>query len=50
MVAEEEEEEDGEITTKFLFKSLTFRVGRESSVGIPTRYGLDGPGTESRWG
>ena len=26
------------------------KVGRESSVGIATRYGLDGPGIESRWG
>jgi hypothetical protein len=25
-------------------------VGRDSSVGIPTRYGLDGPEIESRWG
>ena len=25
-------------------------VGRDSSVGIPTRYGLDGPGIESQWG
>ena len=25
-------------------------VGRYSSVGIATRYGLDGPGIESRWG
>ena len=24
--------------------------GRHSSVGIATRYGLDGPGLESRWG
>ena len=24
--------------------------GRDSSVGIATRYGLDGPGFESRWG
>ena len=24
-------------------------MGRDSSVGIPTRYGLDGPGIESRW-
>jgi hypothetical protein len=23
--------------------------GRDSSVGIATRYELDGPGTESRW-
>jgi hypothetical protein len=26
------------------------RVGRDSSVGIKTRYGLDGPGIESLWG
>ena len=26
------------------------RVGRDSSVGMATRYGLDGPGIESRWG
>ena len=25
-------------------------MGRDSSVGIATRYGLDGLGTESRWG
>ena len=25
-------------------------VGRNSSVGIATGYGLDGPGIESRWG
>jgi hypothetical protein len=25
-------------------------AGRESSVGITTRYGQDGPGIESRWG
>jgi len=25
-------------------------VGRDSSVGIATRYGLDGPGIESHWG
>jgi hypothetical protein len=24
-------------------------VGRDSSVGIATRYGLDGPGIEYRW-
>ena len=24
--------------------------GRDSSVGIATRYGLDGPGIEFRWG
>jgi hypothetical protein len=26
------------------------RAGRNSSVGTTTRYGLDGPGIESRWG
>jgi hypothetical protein len=26
------------------------RMGRDSSVGIANRYGLDGPGIESRWG
>jgi len=25
-------------------------VGRDSSVGIATDYGLDGPGIEFRWG
>jgi hypothetical protein len=25
-------------------------VGRDSSVGIVTLYGLDGPGIESQWG
>ena len=25
-------------------------VGRDSAVGIATRYGLDGPGIESLWG
>jgi hypothetical protein len=25
-------------------------LGRNSSVGIATRYGMDGPGIESRWG
>ena len=25
-------------------------MGRDSSVGIKTRYGLDGPEFESRWG
>jgi hypothetical protein len=29
--------------------SSAFR-GRDSSVGIATGYGLDGPGIESRWG
>ena len=25
-------------------------MGQDSSVGIATRYGLDSPGIESRWG
>jgi len=25
-------------------------LGRDSSLDIATRYGLDGPGIESRWG
>ena len=25
-------------------------MGHDSSVGIANRYGLDGPGIESRWG
>ena len=37
-----------------IYKSLftnttTITWGRDSSVGIATRYGLDGPGIESRW-
>jgi hypothetical protein len=31
------------------FFGTTACVGRDSSVGIPIRYGLDGPGIESRW-
>jgi len=30
--------------------AVTVRRSRNSSVGIATRYGLDGPGIESRWG
>jgi hypothetical protein len=29
---------------------MPFFVGRDSSVRIATRYGLDGPRIESRWG
>jgi hypothetical protein len=29
---------------------LSCQLGRDSSVGIATRYELDGPGIESRWG
>ena len=31
-------------------KVVQFFWRRDSSVGIATRYGLDGPGIESRWG
>jgi len=30
-------------------KHLSFFIDRDSSVGIPTCYGLDGQGIESRW-
>ena len=36
--------------TKFIWVSFVLNKGRESSVGIATRYGLEGPGIESRWG
>jgi hypothetical protein len=35
---------------KALLRVLFPEQGRDSSVGIATRYGLDGPGIESRWG
>ena len=28
---------------------IIINSGRDSSVGIATRYGLDGPGIEFRW-
>ena len=33
-----------------IFTSIPPNVGRDSSVGIATGYGLDGPGIESLWG
>jgi hypothetical protein len=33
-----------------LYTSVYICIHRDSSVGITTRYGLDGPGIESRWG
>ena len=33
-----------------LWKVMTLPLGRDSSVGKANRYGLDGPGVESRWG
>jgi hypothetical protein len=29
---------------------MLFLSGRESAIGADTRYGLNGPGVESRWG
>jgi len=31
------------------YEYFNSQVGRDSSVGIATRYGLDGQGIESRW-
>jgi hypothetical protein len=36
-------------TWQFIYLYIHIR-GRDSVVGIATRYGLDGPGIESRWG
>ena len=36
-------------TLNILAPSFYICGGRDSSVGIATRYGLDGPGIESRW-
>ena len=30
--------------------TIIYSMGRDSSVGIATRYGLEGPGIETRWG
>ena len=41
----------GELSRLLLFTfGLEMAVGRNSSVGIATRYGLDGPGIEFLWG
>jgi len=32
-----------------LSRDYTSVMGRDSSVGIATSYGMDGPGVESRW-
>jgi hypothetical protein len=34
----------------YFYIAISVYVGRCSSVGIATRYGLGGPGIESRWG
>jgi hypothetical protein len=37
------------MTLKYLTSNNILK-GPDSSVGIATRYGLDGPGIESQWG
>jgi len=39
----------GDFSRVFIPPSMQL-VGRDSSVGVATGYGLDGPGIESRWG
>ena len=39
-----------EVGTRFFYRHVTKIVSPDSSVGIATRYGLDGPGIESGWG
>jgi hypothetical protein len=34
----------------YIYIYIYLFMDRESSVGIATGYGLDGPGIESRWG
>ena len=38
------------INFRIIQPGLLVTVGRDSSVGVATRYGLDSPGIESRWG
>jgi len=40
----------GEVHAEFRWKHMREGKGRDNSVGIATRYGLDGPGIKSRWG
>ena len=35
---------------KYVNSKILYFTDRDSLVGIATRYGLDGPGIESRWG
>jgi hypothetical protein len=42
---------NNKVTQKLYLQQVTERYcGSSSSVGIATAYGLDGPGSESRWG
>ena len=38
-----------QLITQIKYAYPTNGVGRESSVSITTRYGLDGPGIDSQW-
>jgi hypothetical protein len=40
----------GSENTEYIADFMSKTVDRDSAVGIATRYGLDGPGIESRWG
>jgi hypothetical protein len=35
---------------QLIYNRQTVRIGQDSVVGIATRYKLDSPGTETRWG
>jgi len=39
-----------EYRLSFFMPAFCLGVGQDIAVGIATRYGLDGPGVESRWG
>jgi hypothetical protein len=38
------------LITGFTIAHIVHGMSRDSSVGIAIRYGMDGPGIESRWG
>ena len=41
---------DQDIDKQYFKNTIIKREDQDSSVGIATRYGLDGPGIESLWG
>jgi len=44
-------EPEGSSSGKRLYVQVWYIVvGRDSTIGMATRYGLDGPGIESQWG
>ena len=38
------------VVVSYIIPPYTFLMGWDSTIGIATRYGLDGPGIKSRWG